>query len=168
MCGENSKLRPISGKTRGSPPRVRGKLELNLNWKLFLRITPACAGKTNDEEGKGLIQKDHPRVCGENVPFSLFGTRNLGSPPRVRGKPGQFCHTLSLCRITPACAGKTHMRYSMCVGRKDHPRVCGENIATAMALKCGEGSPPRVRGKPKTYNRNCVSYRITPACAGKT
>ena len=30
--------------------------------------------------------KDHPRVCGENGCHVWQGGRNLGSPPRVRGK----------------------------------------------------------------------------------
>ena len=51
---------------------------------------------------------------------------------------------------------------------KDHPRVCGENPAEEQKHKRGEGSPPRVRGKPEIGRNLRAVARITPACAGKT
>ena len=65
-CGENTKRGRRTFLSRGSPPRVRGKPELNLNWKLFLRITPARAGKTFSSHSIFLLSEDHPRACGEN------------------------------------------------------------------------------------------------------
>ena len=112
--------------------------------------------------------RDHPRVCGENLQYNGTIPLDKGSPPRVRGK--QTLHPLQSHpqRITPACAGKTGSVISFNESRKDHPRVCGENVHRSAGLLRDSGSPPRVRGKPATYNSNQIRMRITPACAGKT
>ena len=66
VCGENRfQCRHISAPF-GSPPRVRGKLELISSKSLPPRITPACAGKTRSWQFYGIAFTDHPRVCGEN------------------------------------------------------------------------------------------------------
>ena len=66
MCGENFTIEENAEKFLGSPPRVRGKLALRTEADIYVRITPACAGKT-DYEYKGRHRfGDHPRVCGEN------------------------------------------------------------------------------------------------------
>ena len=49
-------------------------------------ITPACAGKSKASYGDVVVNKDHPRVCGEKS-IGYLGILLLeGSPPRVRGK----------------------------------------------------------------------------------
>ena len=50
MCGENKTAKIAVGKIVGSPPRVRGKPIVSSCENFELRITPACAGKTFDEE----------------------------------------------------------------------------------------------------------------------
>ena len=50
----------------------------------------------------------------------------MGSPPRVRGKALSAALLFRLCRITPACAGKSAFPPQNGHGFKDHPRVCGE------------------------------------------
>ena len=50
----------------------------------------------------------------------------------------------------------------------DHPRGCGENIKIDADKAKREGSPPRMRGKPKGLRRLKKKSRITPADAGKT
>ena len=86
----------------------------------------------------------------------MRGKREVRTTPRV---------TL---RITPADAGKTGMKDSIITLLEDHPRGCGENITQIMYLINCQGSPPRMRGKPKSTQYKLVSYRITPADAGKT
>ena len=127
MCGENIwRTEARSGK-KGSPPRVRGKRITIKNWRVGKGITPACAGKTKQEEYIYGDTEDHPRVCGENSKQGFSRPVEAGSPPRVRGKHavvgGFFCAQ----RITPACAGKTGFLVVAAHGSKDHPRVCGEN-----------------------------------------
>ena len=48
VCGENCGEDYFIGLGQGSPPRVRGKHVPGLHFLLTHRITPACAGKTND------------------------------------------------------------------------------------------------------------------------
>ena len=70
-------------------------------------------------------------------------------------------------RITPACAGKSHLRPQHALPQRDHPRMCGEKEAWREVTGTPEGSPPHVRGKAKRYLLRVITYRITPACAGK-
>ena len=51
----------------GSPPRVRGKLDKNIEEETKFGITPACAGKTLKRMYLLSWLEDHPRVCGENA-----------------------------------------------------------------------------------------------------
>ena len=91
-----------------------------------------------------------------------------GSPPRVRGKVALKFESKGLARITPACAGKRPIRQTDCIARGDHPRVCGEKPMIAVVRLAKSGSPPRVRGKEYLHPRFHTTYRITPACAGKS
>ena len=127
VCGENVKWYFVTHKTIGSPPRVRGKLVIAIYTHSYGRITPACAGKTNIALGENIDAEDHPRVCGENLAPSPIDYAIRGSPPRVRGKRGQHLSCDFLCRITPACAGKTSGTWRPGLSARDHPRVCGEN-----------------------------------------
>ena len=86
----------------------------------------------------------------------------------MRGKLVPRGLHLQPCRITPAYAGKTE-RPGHCAGdREDHPRVCGENQGVAWIGRHGEGSPPRMRGKPPPVVVEPPAPGITPAYAGKT
>ncbi len=98
----------------------------------------------------------------------MGGLRIAGSPPQVRGK--LFCtHPFSVYNgITPAGAGKTTSNCSESGNRQDHPRRCGENKPSSIALCVGLGSPPQVRGKPCACNTSTLTLGITPAGAGKT
>ena len=71
-------------------------------------------------------------------------------------------------RITPACAGKTNVPTLSAILPWDHPRVCGKNILLMITTNLNEGSPPRVREKPKESDLFADNTGITPACAGKT
>ena len=86
VCGEND-YEPfhywISG---GSPPRVRGKQNVEEIQDWGPRITPACAGKTLSTFSALPPPADHPRVCGENIARAEMFAGQGGSPPRVRGK----------------------------------------------------------------------------------
>ena len=86
----------------------------------------------------------------------------------MRGKPLNIVNGNIKSRITPADAGKTRRESNFHFGYWDHPRGCGENFSDSFADNSEEGSPPRMRGKPKV----CKDYKpfngITPADAGKT
>ena len=65
VCGE--KLRESRGlnRTRGSPPRMRGKGAQCLTVLPLRGITPAYAGKSHIPNTCVTTTWDHPRVCGE-------------------------------------------------------------------------------------------------------
>ena len=67
LCGE--KLPPYFHNLVmiGSPPPMRGKV---INFSVFvikLRITPAYAGKSDQNLSDKIIFRDHPRLCGEKL-----------------------------------------------------------------------------------------------------
>ena len=105
---------------------MRGKVK-GLQGALFrLGITPAHAGKSTVEHQNGLHSQDHPRVCGEKLAFPAFLAREMGSPPRMRGKDMDTLQTVHDSRITPAYAGKSVCPVLLVGVVGDHPRVCGE------------------------------------------
>ena len=167
-CGENPDMKGFVTKAQGSPPQVRGKLWVFLPFFYAFRITPAGAGKTQNDEDKQYKCQDHPRRCGEN--FKKHGLMKVisGSPPQVRGKPVVKNASSRDSGITPAGAGKTLPTWIMWPTCWDHPRRCGENLMRlCMSRLCG-GSPPQVRGKPDKTFRSRELPGITPAGAGKT
>ena len=90
-----------------------------------------------------------------------------GSPPRVRGKAQLFGFGFYYCGITPACAGKSLVRFKNGQITRDHPRVCGEKWLNFSRCSFIMGSPPRVRGKGFCSSALTSFFGITPACAGK-
>ena len=66
MCGENGVTFQLRDSLKGSPPRVRGKRNGGKRIDHVGRITPACAGKTQQFLPLFQVLQDHPRVCGEN------------------------------------------------------------------------------------------------------
>ena len=90
----------------GSPPHARGKLTKQLY------------------EG---LEADHPRMRGENRLKRPRPRWKEGSPPHARGKPWRSEKQVRPAGITPACAGKTHLRDIRAVPNRDHPRMRGEN-----------------------------------------
>ena len=136
--------------------------------KRLTRITPAGAGKTCTEHTLPLKPRDHPRRCGENHSRRQLKAVKTGSPPQVRGKPRSRFYRRMPRGITPAGAGKTFPFVLLLLRFKDHPRRCGENRSTVAVSVLGIGSPPQVRGKPRSAPSASGSSRITPAGAGKT
>ena len=49
-------------------------------------ITPACAGKIGYNQSPNGKSRDHPRVCGKNRLAKNIARAVVGSPPRVREK----------------------------------------------------------------------------------
>ena len=130
------------------------------------RITPACAGNRHRARHIARSIRDHPRVCGEQL-FRTAKTPCLpGSPPRVRGTAVSSSPTITAARITPACAGNSFHQSHKRGAVQDHPRVCGEQRALALAARRALGSPPRVRGTDRQVDGFQTWSRITPACAG--
>ena len=90
VCGEKKRLASCAQSAEGSPPRMRGKAAAARAGLVAVGITPAYAGKRSVKDlGAGELW-DHPRVCGEKAGFPAVPTRELGSPPRMRGKVKEY------------------------------------------------------------------------------
>ena len=168
VCGEKMVSMIPHRRSRGSPPRMRGKGVIHVFVAEKFRITPAYAGKSSPGSAAGCHARDHHRVCGEKPPRYSGICTVLGSPLRVRGKGVVHILVPEPLGITPAYAGKRGRR-PFC-GRRgwDHPRVCGEKKKLSPNFTVYEGSPPRVRGKETRLPPLRAPAGITPACAGKS
>ena len=91
----------------GSPPRGRGKVLFTCPWYPDVGITPAWAGKREQQNLCTNVREDHPRVGGEKGGPLAALRRNRGSPPRGRGKVISMKRWAPTQRITPAWAGKS-------------------------------------------------------------
>ena len=85
----------------------------------------------------------------------------------MRGKGVGAAHLAGDHGITPAYAGKRQKPATLGHFEGDHPRVCGEKSLTLLMAGLSTGSPPRMRGKVVTVDRNQIALGITPAYAGK-
>ena len=167
-CGEK-----LIGRARhvflpGSPPHMRGK-ESHAWWQRQANgITPAHAGKRYADGLPQLVDRDHPRTCGEKLLPAPPPALLLGSPPHMRGKVPPPRYSGTCTGITPAHAGKSIYVYLHWNGNKDHPRTCGEKQRRRSRKKSRRGSPPHMRGKASRTRFNRDQTRITPAHAGKS
>ncbi len=168
VCGEKPAVAVLFSKTMGSPPRMRGKVQLGEIDLQDIWITPAYAGKSGPCPDRVPPAGDHPRVCGEKSQSTSASPRALGSPPRMRGKGVKQSNSRIRMGITPAYAGKSCIYRSTTSISWDHPRVCGEKQKTPPWGVEKGGSPPRMRGKGVQPRDKRVAVRITPAYAGKS
>ena len=65
VCGEKLTTFDSGKLIPGSPPRMRGKVQLQPWQPTALGITPAYAGKSGCMPYPASMPQDHPRVCGE-------------------------------------------------------------------------------------------------------
>ena len=167
-CGENSGREMPSMSTRGSSPRVRGKLQRHRQVAVAGRLIPARAGKTSSPTRTTLKSRAHPRACGENRWRSSWVPPMGGSSPRVRGKRGRLRRPCGRLGLIPARAGETTGAMSSNCAGTAHPRACGENSRGSAPWGPSLGSSPRVRGKPLAHARRGQVLGLIPARAGKT
>ena len=147
---------------------MRGKHGLRTLLKTLVRNIPAYAGKTskNNEDGKGLTE--HPRVCGENNSRHFTQHIQVGTSPRMRGKPKEVIPVVRPPRNIPAYAGKTAACRLVPIAPAEHPRVCGENFRPVEGEKSAKGTSPRMRGKHPNMTSPLEAFGNIPAYAGKT
>ena len=187
-CGEKAMYEYGNNTAEGSPPHMRGK---DAPWRAhspFLRITPAHAGKRDSPRpdrpsaggspphmrGKGvgaafraILGGITPAHAGKSKVMRGGKDKRMGSPPHMRGK-GVNTGALPLYPwITPAHAGKRLFAVVACPALKDHPRTCGEKIASCTVCNVSMGSPPHMRGKGQSGPAHQRHTGITPAHAGK-
>ena len=107
VCGEHTLPTWSMEFMGGSSPRMRGALLLFRGQSLDERIIPAYAGSTIRWMMTAVLDKDHPRVCGEHPDFSRDISLRAGSSPRMRGAPVSKCRRPWMKGIIPAYAGST-------------------------------------------------------------
>ena len=135
-CGAN----PIVGGAHpmiiGSSPLVRGQRISPQFCIPYVRIIPARAGPTRLPQRRRRRFPDHPRSCGANDNYDEMNIMLAGSSPLVRGQPNVAHVHVCAFRIIPARAGPTYLRSTRPVSVSDHPRSCGANAVSAMAVAC--------------------------------
>ena len=152
----------------GSPPHARGRRERRIRLSHCRRITPACAGKTSPMKSSRKLERDHPRMRGEDGSDRFPCGRVEGSPPHARGRLPARPVAGRRPRITPACAGKTSSTAGKPNCQTDHPRMRGEDRSVPCWTCTRCGSPPHARGRHLGLGNAAANAGITPACAGKT
>ncbi len=146
LCGEHLKsyCNLITG--IGSPPPMRGTLDLVALFRVFSGITPAYAGNTRLYVPRRCQPQDHPRLCGEHILTKQKQMIILGSPPPMRGTRKNLIENVLDLRITPAYAGNTWIFHRQMFSSQDHPRLCGEHYFSNLFRYSVKGSPPPMRG----------------------
>ena len=134
VCGEKLDTSMVTARWSGSPPRMRGKADAQWQGVAQKGITPAYAGKSNQNGRKNEVGRDHPRVCGEKVSQCGGRWRIQGSPPRMRGKAPIVVLLNRFVGITPAYAGKSIGMQVRELRYWDHPRVCGEKMIVLVTV----------------------------------
>ena len=131
-------------------------------------IIPAHAGNTGQIVTVVGSVGDHPRACGEHHVMLVRLPYVQGSSPRMRGTPGENLAKILLLGIIPAHAGNTFRSVQTDAKDRDHPRACGEHVASASTLIMSSGSSPRMRGTHFTVTLAAPCAGIIPAHAGNT
>ena len=168
MCGEHFLVYYSDLDRPGSSPHVRGAPFLCLFGVVCPRIIPACAGSTIRLSLMTVPPRDHPRMCGEHMFWSLTGWCRTGSSPHVRGAQTSTSDQVELVGIIPACAGSTLRTSSRRSPPRDHPRMCGEHPRKERTNEQNPGSSPHVRGAHTQACSRPLHHGIIPACAGST
>ena len=161
--------RPRTGSwQRGTPPRARGRQRAPVGSGGLRRNTPACAGTTPPPTCPQARTTEHPRVRGDDTTESNPYAIHIGTPPRARGRRrcARRCGTWR--GNTPACAGTTPSGSQTAPGRREHPRVRGDDVRVIRFSGVPPGTPPRARGRPEIVRWEAGEPGNTPACAGTT
>ena len=146
-CGEhlghalNDRCQP------GSSPRMRGTLYRSLSCVDRAGIIPAHAGNTGGlTRGGCFASGSSPRMRGTLQFITLTVFTLGGSSPRMRGTLANVACGYVAIGIIPAHAGNTMPTLRTTGQDRDHPRACGEHLASLRISSPGSGSSPRMRG----------------------
>ena len=107
LRGEQHKIPPDAARLLGSPPLARGTDCLAVEGGGGNGITPACAGNSPFCLSACRVNRDHPRLRGEQTNSYKYLGVCMGSPPLARGTATSDGNVFIDCGITPACAGNS-------------------------------------------------------------
>ena len=128
VCGADATVRGWKALRWGSSPRVRGRQDENGDDFCAAGLIPACAGQTPPAGGVLPMITAHPRVCGADELGEVGGGWEVGSSPRVRGRPEKGLPPSLRSGLIPACAGQTATSGAQSRTTWAHPRVCGADL----------------------------------------
>ena len=165
-CGEQLEQMDLQTLAEGSPPRVRGAAIDVPKASIAPGIIPAHAGNSHKGRACSRGLRDHPRACGEQVPWSTYTSSLVGSSPRARGTSLAGLRVLPAVGIIPARAGSSLSAAESSRRARGHPRVCGEQSLSSNKNLQVQGSSPRVRGAAGPHRLPSRQPGIIPACAG--
>ena len=132
VCGEQSLNCVEIVNVKGSSPRVRGAGKQSKSGLTYSGIIPACAGSRAVPRRPARGQRDHPRVCGEQVDERVHDCVPPGSSPRVRGAACASIQDRERTGIIPACAGSRGVVGYLCVGAGIIPACAGSRAVTQL------------------------------------
>ena len=167
MRGEDCERRFKLRLDVGSPPHARGRRRVVVHVVHAHGITPACAGKTLLVDIRATVDKDHPRMRGEDEIVYARVVIHVGSPPHARGRRENARSVGQRAGITPACAGKTTKWSQTRSSRGDHPRMRGEDAIGYTPTAYLAGSPPHARGRPSPHPTVVFACRDHPRMRGE-
>ena len=172
----------------GPSPRARGAGGDDSSRCPPIPTIPACAGSRRPATESPSMPRDHPRVRGEQGPGSAVRRSPRGPSPRARGAGRVRCGgpprqgTIPACAgsrapaaarawragTIPACAGSRPASRTSRRGRRDHPRVRGEQSAQPGCQRSTTGPSPRARGADPSRSTPRDFPGTIPACAGSS
>ena len=152
----------------GSSPRVRGR-PVFLQWySVVVGLIPAGAGQTNFRDMSLEYDRAHPRGCGADIDTYASVPDEVGSSPRVRGRPVDRRGADEGVGLIPAGAGQTAGTTVSTRSAWAHPRGCGADLEEGLFLLFDPGSSPRVRGRRQVGAPVQGGHGLIPAGAGQT
>ena len=109
-----------------------------------------------------------PAGAGADVGIDQIITSDIGSSPRVRGRPNFSSASYFCFGLISAGAGQTACYQREFAGYRAHPRGCGADRSTSPTSWKPIGSSPRVRGRRGEVGVDVVHVGLIPAGAGQT
>ena len=134
ICGEHEVVTNYSDAAKGSSPHMRGTPSRTRCEGRQSGIIPAYAGNTRYFRLDFIIDRDHPRICGEHRSSTSRILSRSGSSPHMRGTRQLVGRGAPEGGIIPAYAGNTCGVSPPDIENRDHPRICGEH-QTPMSLR---------------------------------
>ncbi|SCQ64128.1 Hypothetical protein PFR_JS9-2_2039 [Propionibacterium freudenreichii] len=168
ICGEHDFESLAQTLPGGSPPHMRGARHPYTECSGLCGLTPAYAGSTAPAPTRSLVGWAHPRICGEHVVVARWISMGWGSPPHMRGARIKNIRKPPCSGLTPAYAGSTMTSSPRTLGRRAHPRICGEHPRSQQNFGGVRGSPPHMRGALEQVKMFNYLRGLTPAYAGST
>ena len=168
LRGENRLSPLMSLSVLETPPLARRKRELYTPNDRLGGNTSACAEKTKPLAGWNVGDQKHLRLRGENCnkPKIIFSA--IETPPLARRKLFKKFPISRSDRNTSACAEKTTTTTLLCLERKKHLRLRGENKKSRVKYGSMVETPPLARRKLFSSAWQIAGFGNTSACAEKT